>query len=357
MANKLSAEQLIQLKTDLAERALELGFDMFGISDTSLEQTGQQHQQWLARHFHGDMDYMHKHGSKRWRPAELVPGTLSVISVAMNYQPDARAADEVLTDNSLAYISRYALGRDYHKLVRNRLQKLAKFAEQQAGPYGYRVFCDSAPIMEKPLAAKAGIGWTGKHSNLLNRQHGSWFFLGEIYTDMELPADAAVTGHCGNCTSCIDACPTAAIVEPYVVDARLCISYLTIEYKGSIPESLRPLVGNRIYGCDDCQLVCPWNRFAGTSPEADFKPRHNLDNISLLELFSWNEAKFLSRTEGSAIRRIGYEQWKRNIAIALGNGDYNPETVQALRTCISDSGSRLVAEHCQWALDRLAGKQ
>ena len=263
---------------------------------------------------------MEQHGTRRTRPAELVPGTLRVISVRMDYLPGSAApADAVLHNPELGMISRYALGRDYHKVVRTRLQKLADQISARVGPFGYRAFTDSAPVLEKALAEKAGLGWIGKHTNLITRNAGSWFFLGELYTDLPLPVDAPASNHCGTCQACIDICPTQAIVAPYQLDARRCISYLTIELRGSIPVELRPLIGNRIYGCDDCQMVCPWNKFAQPTQEPDFAPRHGLDAPKLVELFAWSEEEFLKKTEGSAIRRIGYECWLRNIAVALGN--------------------------------------
>lgn len=328
-----------------------LGFQQVGISHTELSSAEADFNHWLAAGHHGEMAYMAQHGSKRSRPAELVPGTLSIISVRMDYLPPAAAPWGVLEDGRLGYIARYALGRDYHKLVRARLQKLATKIEAVIGPYGYRVFSDSAPVLEKPIAARAGLGWVGKHSNLLTRSNGSWFFLGEIYTDLPLPPDAAVSAHCGRCTACIDICPTRAIIAPYVVDARLCISYLTIELHGAIPEPLRPLMGNRIYGCDDCQLVCPWNRHARTTPETDFLPRHGLDAPQLVDLLGWSEAEFLQRTEGSPLRRLGHERWLRNIAVALGNAPAD----NVLRTALqgrSDHPSALVREHIAWALAR-----
>lgn len=338
-----------QLKQDIQVHALALGFAQMAVSGVDLGDVGEQHEQWLAKYYHGDMGYMKQHGSKRYQPTELVPGTHSIISVRMNYWPQASDAMSLLEQSDRAFISRYALGRDYHKLVRQRLQKLATYIEQLAGPFGYRVFCDSAPVMEKPVAARAGLGWVGKHSNLINRNEGSWFFLGEIYTDLPLAADLPEDNHCGTCTQCMDACPTQAIVEPYVVDARRCISYLTIEFKGSIPEEFRALMGNRIYGCDDCQLACPWNRFAHISVEADFAPRHSLDDTSLLSLFAWSEQDFLKYTEGSAIRRIGYRQWLRNIAIALGNAGHSEDILLALKQR-QDDPDPLVQEHCRWAI-------
>jgi epoxyqueuosine reductase len=340
----------------LAERiktwGRELGFQQTGIADLDLAEAGQHLEAWLRAGFHGAMDYMARHGAKRSRPAELVPGTLRVVSVRMDYLPEPRPAlRERLEDPVAAYISRYALGRDYHKVLRKRLQQLAERIERETGSSGYRVFTDSAPVLEKPLAAKAGLGWIGKHTNLINRHAGSLFFLGEIYTDLPLPVDDPVENHCGSCAACIDVCPTRAIVAPYRLDARRCISYLTIELRGPIPEEFRPLLGNRIYGCDDCQLVCPWNRYARLTEETDFLPRHGLDSAGLVELFGWDEAEFLRRTEGSAIRRIGYPGWLRNIAVALGNAETSPAVIDALRARIGDS-SELVGEHVRWALGR-----
>ena len=331
----------------------ELGFQRIGFTDTEdLSEAEREHFAWLAKNHHGEMDYMARHGTKRTRPAELVPGTVSVISAAMNYYPGReREGQDVLADPERAFVSRYALGRDYHKLVRKRLQRLARRIEEEIGPFGYRVFCDSAPVLEKPLAEKAGLGWRGKHSNLIDREHGSWFFLGEIYTDLPLPPDTPARDHCGTCTACIDVCPTRAIVAPGDVDARLCISYLTIELHGSIPEALRPLMGNRIYGCDDCQLVCPWNRFATPTPEADFLPRHGLDSARLVDLFAWEEAEFLQKTEGSPIRRLGHVRWLRNLAVALGNAPPSAEIRTALEARLSHP-SPLVREHVAWALAR-----
>ena len=298
-----------------------LGFQQLGITDIALGDAEARLLEWLQRGYHGEMDYMEKHGSKRSRPAELVAGTLRVISVRMDYFPDDSSGIQAVLDSpDLGYISRYTLGRDYHKLMRKRLQQLAQKISNQIGDFGYRVFVDSAPVLEKPLAEKAGLGWIGKHTNLINRRAGSWFFLGEIYTDLPLPFDPPSTeSHCGSCMACIDICPTQAIVAPYQLDARRCISYLTIELKGAIPVEFRSQIGNRIYGCDDCQLVCPWNRFASPSQEDDFRTRHRLDAPSLVELFRWDEPTFLNNTEGSAIRRIGHLRWLRNVAVALGN--------------------------------------
>ena len=326
----------------------ELGFDEVGISDTALADAETGLLAWLADGCHGQMDYMYKHGVKRSRPEALLPGTRRVISARMSYLPDAGRALEVLGDPDKAYISRYALGRDYHKVLRARLQKLADRISV-AAPHAHRVFVDSAPVMEVALAEKAGLGWRGKHSLLLSRQAGSFFFLGEIYTDLLLPVDEPVGEHCGKCSACISACPTGAIVGPYRVDARRCISYLTIELKGAIPEEFRSLMGNRIYGCDDCQLVCPWNRFAQCSDEPDFQVRHGLDSAGLVELFGWPETKFIELMAGSPIYRIGYECWLRNIAVALGNAPGSPEVIEALDSRRNDSSS-LVREHVTWAL-------
>lgn len=307
--------------------------------------------EWLNKDYHGDMDYMAKHGTKRTRPAELEPGTQRVISVCMNYAPpDVQNSWEVIHDAKKAFVSRYALGRDYHKVLRARLQKLADKITGQVGAFHYRVFSDSAPVMEIAWAQQSGLGWRGKHTLLLSRQAGSMFFLAEMYTDLPLPVDEPTANHyCGSCTRCIDICPTQAIVAPYEVDARRCISYLTIELKGSVPEDLRPLIGNRIYGCDDCQLVCPWNKYAHITAENDFHVRNGLDNASLLELFAWDQQTFETKLAGSPIRRIGYSQWLRNIAIGLGNAPYCAEIVAALQARLNDP-SELVREHVQWAL-------
>jgi epoxyqueuosine reductase len=336
----------------------ELGFQQVGICDTDLEAHERRLDAWLQEGFHGEMAYMARHGTRRSRPAELVPGTVRVIAARMDYLSSAaRPTDELMHEDEQAVVSRYALGRDYHKVLRKRLQALANRVEETIGPFGYRVFVDSAPVLEKALAEKAGLGWIGKHSNLLHRRAGSWFFLGEIYTDLPLPVDEPAENHCGDCRRCIDACPTGAIVAPYRVDARRCISYLTIELRGAIPEELRPLMGNRVYGCDDCQLTCPWNRFAQASPEADFLPRHGLDDVALVELFRWTEDEFLERTAGSAIRRTGYAGWLRNIAVALGNVDLeraaDPAAVSAALERRRTHRSALVREHVEWALARL----
>ncbi|MCE3000628.1 MAG: tRNA epoxyqueuosine(34) reductase QueG [Betaproteobacteria bacterium] len=340
------------LRDDIRRWGAALGFQQIGVADCDLSAAEPGLAEWLARGWQGDMDYMVRHGSKRSRPAELVPGTLRVISARIDYTPAAaRDSWSVIRDGSLAFISRYATGRDYHKLLRARLQKLADRISAAVGGQRYRVFTDSAPVMEVALAEKAGLGWRGKHTLLLNREAGSLFFLGEIYTDLPLPPDEPQQEHCGSCMRCIDICPTRAIVAPYRLDARRCISYLTIELKGAIPEELRPLVGNRVYGCDDCQLVCPWNRFARPSAEPDFAVRQGLDNVSLVELFAWDRATFESHMAGSAIYRIGYERWLRNLAVGLGNAPSTPEVIGALRARAGDA-SPLVREHVAWALAR-----
>lgn len=339
-----------QLAADIKAWGKALGFNHIGITDTDLSAFEPEYLAWLDHGFHGAMDYMAKHGHKRTRPQELVPGTIRVISARMDYHPpQAQNGWEVIQDTQSAYISRYALGRDYHKVLRGRLQKLCDRIATHAGDFGYRVFTDSAPVLEVQLAEKSGLGWRGKHTLLLSREAGSWFFLGEIYTDLPLPIDTPAQNHCGTCHACMDICPTQAIVAPYTVDARRCISYLTIELKGSIPEELRPLMGNRIYGCDDCQLACPWNRFAQITQEPDFHVRQGLDNATLAELFSWEEQDFQEKLAGSAIYRIGHEQWLRNIAVALGNAQTSPEILSALqnRAC---HPSPIVREHVAWAL-------
>ncbi|CAG4883489.1 putative Fe-S electron transport protein [Georgfuchsia toluolica] len=340
--------------SSLAERikdwGRELGFDAVGISGIGLGTAEAGLQAWLDAGYHGEMDYMARHGMKRARPAELVPGTLSVISVRMNYKTKARDADAVHVDANRAYISRYALGRDYHKVLRNRLQSLAERIRAEVGEYGYRVFADSAPVLEVEIAQRAGLGWRGKHTLLLHREAGSCFFLGEIFANLPLPHDKQqINNYCGSCSACIDACPTGAIVAPYQVDARRCISYLTIELKSAIPLELRPLIGNRVYGCDDCQLCCPWNRFARLTPEEDFSVRNGLDAATLEELFQWNEHEFEQRLAGSAIRRIGYERWLRNIAVGLGNAPTSASVLAALEAR-RDHPSALVREHVAWAL-------
>jgi epoxyqueuosine reductase len=345
-------QDLSRLATQIKQWGRELGFAAVGIADGDLSIAEAGLQAWLDRGFHGEMDYMAAHGAKRSRPSELVPGTIRVISARLDYFPPASADPQaVLNDADAAYVSRYALGRDYHKVLRNRLQTLAEKISATIGEHHFRVFTDSAPVLEVELASKSGLGWRGKHTLLLNRQHGSWFFLGEIYTDLPLPLDPPETGHCGTCQACLDLCPTQAIVAPYTIDARRCISYLTIELKGGIPLELRPLLGNRIYGCDDCQLACPWNRFAQTAALPDFGVRNGLDSARLVELFAWSETDFNERLAGSPIRRIGHERWLRNIAVALGNAPPTSAIQAALGTRL-DHPSELVREHVAWALER-----
>ncbi len=332
----------------------ELGFDHLAIAGTELASEEARLMEWLGRGWHGEMDYMARHGERRARPAELVPGTLSIITARLNYTPpQAHDAWEVIEDPTLGFISRYALGRDYHKVLRSRLQALADRMTAELGTFTYRVFTDSAPVMEVALAARAGLGWRGKHTLLLSRDAGSLFFLGELFVGLDLARDAPEGDYCGTCTRCIDICPTQAIVAPYQLDARRCISYLTIEHPGAIPEPLRPLVGNRIYGCDDCQLVCPWNKYAKVAAVPDFAVRNGLDSPSLIELFAWTEEQFDRRMEGSAIRRIGHSKWLSNIAVALGNAPASDAMVTALRTRENDP-SAIVREHVAWALGRHA---
>ena len=346
------AHDLQDIANDIRLWGEELGFQQIGFSDLDLRVAEKRLTKWLEKEFHGQMSYMSRHGVKRSRPDLLVPGTLSVISARMDYLTDDQESAKALLDHpNKAYVSRYALGRDYHKVLRGRLRALAKRIEERIGPLGYRVFVDSAPVLEKPLAEKAGLGWIGKHTNLINRDAGSWFFLGELYTNIELPPDQPKADYCGTCRACLDVCPTGAIVGPYELDARRCISYLTIELKGEIPIEHRKLIGNRIYGCDDCQLFCPWNKFAVRTDEADFAPRHELDAAELTELFSWSEEEWLRKTEGSAIRRISYEQWLRNIAVALGNAEGNEKIVAALRAR-QDGASPIVNAHVRWALEQ-----
>ena len=337
------------VREDLEALAQARGFQALGVAGVDLGGDASRLDRWLDVGLHGEMGYMAKHGTKRTRPAELVPGTLRVLSARMNYwPPEARDANDALADDQTGYVSRYALGRDYHKLMRHSLQALSEDIVARVGPMGYRVFVDSGPVLEKALARDAGLGWIGKHTNLIARDAGSYFFIGEILTDLPLPLDAPASAHCGTCSACIPACPTGAITAPYRLDARRCISYLTIELHGAIPVELRRLLGNRIYGCDDCQLVCPWNKFARAAAHPDFKVRHRLDTTRLDELFGWTEEQFLARTEGSAIRRIGYQRWLRNIAVALGNA---PATAanQAALACRADDPSALVREHVSWA--------
>ena len=352
----LQSIDLVNLVDDIKAWAVALGFQQVGISDIDLSQHEYALQQWLDKQYHGDMDYMASHGMKRARPAELVPGTLRVISVRMDYLPPDASFARHLKDGDMAYISRYALGRDYHKVLRKKLKQLGEQISERLADTQFRPFVDSAPVLEHAIAEKAGLGWTGKHSLTLNKQAGSWFFLGELFINLPLPVDEPVEENCGTCTACMTMCPTQAIVAPYQVDARRCISYLTIEYNGVIPEALRPAMGNRIYGCDDCQLVCPWNRFAPVTSESDFHPRQVLHGQSLLTLFNWDEPTFLQNTEGSPIRRIGYAKWQRNLCVAIGNAPYSPEYIAALNAA-KESAGELVLPHLEWALTQQCNKQ
>jgi epoxyqueuosine reductase len=355
MSEKSTETDYLTLLQKIKTWSKEFGFQQLGVSDIDLSEHEKHLNKWLAAGLHGEMDYMQKHGSKRSHPEELIDDTCRVISVRMDYMPpDCELSDSVLSDPSLGFISRYALGRDYHKVMRKRLQKLVDKINTQVDDFNYRVFVDSAPVLEKALAEKSGLGWIGKHSNLINKKAGSWFFLGEIYTNIPLPLSNSPTDeHCGTCTTCIDICPTKAIVAPYKVDARRCISYLTIELHGSIPLEFRKDMGNRIYGCDDCQLCCPWNRFSQPTLEHDFFTRHPLDAPDLVELFNWSEDEFLKQTEGSAIRRIGYERWIRNIAIALGNAPTSEKIVHALKLKKYEfNNNSIIVEHINWALAR-----
>jgi len=342
----------VELAAKIRTWGAELGFQQIGFADTDLSIAEARLAQWLDKNYHGEMAYMSRHGSKRSRPNELVSGTVSVITARMDYLPKEKTDPERLLDHpATAYISRYALGRDYHKVLRSRLKSLAQRIAGRIGPFGHRVFVDSAPVLEKPLAEKSGLGWIGKHTNLINRSAGSWFFLGELYVDIPLPPDEPEEAHCGTCRACIDVCPTDAIVAPYELDARRCISYLTIELEGEIPLKFRKQIGNRIYGCDDCQIFCPWNKFAQPSAEGDFAPRHGLDSAGLADLFAWTQDVWLAKTEGSAIRRIGYDRWLRNIAVALGNAESTPEVIRALQMR-KDTDAGLVRNHVCWALDQ-----
>lgn len=358
---------MVALAARIKALAAELGFRRCGIADIALNEDEAHLRDWLAQGLYGTMDWMARHGDKRSRPRELVPGTLRAISVGLDYgRDDDEHAWRTLADGERAYVARYALGRDYHKLMRNRLQSLAERIADEIGPFGYRVFVDSAPVLERALARNAGLGWIGKHTCLIDKNGGSWFFLGEIYVDLPLPTDPSADAHCGTCARCIDVCPTRAIVAPYRLDARRCIAYLTIEHEGAIDEALRPAIGNRIFGCDDCQLICPWNKFAKRTDEADFRARNDLDTASLASLFAWSEAEFLQRTEGSPIRRSGYARWLRNLAVALGNAPSTPETLAALRARRDLDASAfpltaperaaddaaMVREHIDWALRR-----
>ncbi len=339
-----------EFAAELKQLALDLGFDEVGIAGIDLDGDEQHLLEWLAAGFHGELHYMERFGARRARPAAIKPGTVRVISVRLDYWPaTARDPQATLADGRAGYVSRYAVGRDYHRLMRNRLQDLADAIGARIGPFGHRVFVDTGPVLEKPLARNAGLGWIGKHTNLIHARSGSYFFLGELYTDQPLAVDPPASEHCGSCAACLPACPTGAIVAPYRLDARRCISYLTIELEGSIPEALRAPIGNRIYGCDDCQLVCPWNKFARATKELEFEPRHGLDGERLTTLFGWSEAEFDARLQGSAIRRIGHVRWLRNIAVALGNAPADPAVVAALESR-SDHPSALVREHVAWAL-------
>ncbi|MGX9242210.1 tRNA epoxyqueuosine(34) reductase QueG [Pantoea dispersa] len=339
---------LQQLAQQIKQWGRDLGFQQVGICDTDLSAEEPKLQQWLEKQYHGEMDWMARHGMMRARPHELLPGTLRVISVRMNYLPAKAAFASTLKNPQLGYVSRYALGRDYHKVLRNRLKKLGEKIQAHCGELNFRPFVDSAPILERPIAVKAGLGWTGKHSLVLNREAGSWFFLGELLIDLPLPVDEPQQEQCGRCVACMTICPTGAIVEPYVVDARRCISYLTIELEGAIPEALRPLIGNRIYGCDDCQLICPWNRYGQLTDEEDFSPRAVLHAPQLVDLFGWDEARFLRVTEGSAIRRIGHLRWLRNVAVALGNAPWAEANLTALQQRRGEHP--LLDEHIDWAI-------
>ncbi len=338
-----------QIASDIKRWGIELGFQEVSITDIDLSEYEHHLEDWIARNYHGAMSYMAENHDKRCHPEQLVPGTIRVVCVRMDYALDSGDSLESMQNTGKAYVSRYARGRDYHKLIRKRLQKLARQIQDVAGPFGYRAFVDSAPVLERALAEKSGMGWIGKNTMLINKQAGSWFFLGELFTDLPLPVDAQVSDHCGSCTACLDICPTNAFVKPNLLDATRCISYLTIELRSSIPLEFRKPMGNRIYGCDDCQLVCPWNKFSKASDEKDFTPRHNLDDAQLVDLFAWSERDFLNRTEGSAIRRIGYDCWLRNIAVALGNAPTSKQVVSALKERLNNV-SEMVNEHIEWAL-------
>ncbi len=356
MASPFTASELSRLRARLDALARELGFDQVGVAGIDLAEDEANLERWLAERRHGSMDYMARHGQRRTRPAALVPGTLRVISVRMAASaPDAAPAEGVLADGRKGYVARYALGRDYHKVLRSRLARLASLLEAEFGAFGHRAFVDSAPVMEKPLARDAGLGWIGKHTNLINERAGSLFMLGELYTDLPLAVDARAKDRCGSCSACLPACPTGAITAPYQLDARRCISYLTIELHGPIPEELRPAIGNRIFGCDDCQLVCPWNKFARVAAEPDFRVRHRLDSPDLVELFAWSEPEYLERTRGSALARLGFRRWLRNLAVALGNAPRSPDAAAALHAR-ADDADPVVREHVGWALARQSAK-
>jgi epoxyqueuosine reductase len=354
MTQNLSTTELETIKLRLVRLSQDLGFQQLGVAGVDLAEDEARLEEWLAQGRHGGMQFMARHGRRRSRPAELIPGTLRVVSVRMDcFAPDAVAAEDVLASPTKAYVARYALGRDYHHIVRRRLQKLADALVSEIGPFGYRAFVDSAPVLEKPLARNAGLGWIGKHTNLINPRAGSQFVLGELFTDLPLPLDQPASGHCGSCTACLPACPTQAITAPYQLDARRCISYLTIEHHGVIPEEFRAPMGNRIFGCDDCQLACPWNKFASLAQDPGFKARNGLDAPDLVDLFCWTEPEFLQRTAGSALRRVGYERWLRNLAIALGNAPTSPAVTAALKAR-RHYPDEAVREHVRWALGRHA---
>ena len=349
---QLSEAQSQELALLIKEEAKKLGFQQIGITDTDLSEHIDAYQSWIDNDLHADLDYMDKHGAKRWTAEQLIPGTLRVLSVRMDYMTDPESPMALLTQKEKAYISRYSLGRDYHKLIRSRLKKLIQFIQKTAHNYEFRAFVDSAPVLERAFAQKAGLGWFGKNTMIINKKAGSWFFLGEIFTDLPLPLDNPhEREHCGSCRACLDICPTQAFVGPHILDSRRCISYLTIELKGSIPEELRSKMGNRIFGCDDCQLICPWNKFSKPTKEDDFSPRHHLNDATLIELFNWDEATFLKKTEGSAIRRAGYESWLRNIAVGLGNANTHPDIISALEAK-RHHPSPIVSEHVLWALSQ-----
>ena len=338
-----------QMATDIKKWGIELGFQEVSFTDIDLSKYEHHLKDWIDRNYHGAMSYMAENHDKRCHPERLVPGTIRVVCVRMDYAMDSEDSLDSMQNTGKAYISRYARGRDYHKLIRKRLQKLARKIQDVAGPFGYRAFVDSAPVLERALAEKAGMGWIGKNTMLINKQAGSWFFLGELFTDLPLPVDEQVADHCGSCSACLDICPTNAFVKPNLLDATRCISYLTIELRTSIPVEFRKPMGNRIYGCDDCQFVCPWNKFSKPTQEKDFTPRHSLDDAQLVDLFAWSEREFLKRTEGSAIRRIGYDCWLRNIAVALGNAPSSKEIVNSLRSRLNNVPD-MVNEHIEWAL-------
>lgn len=340
-----------KLAADIKGWGCELGFQQVAIADDNLSSYGARYEAWLENGHQGDMAYMAENVDKRLHPDQLLPGTSRIISVRMDYAPDTSNSLAPLKHQDKAYVARYARGRDYHKLMRKRLQQLADRIEQEVGEFGYRAFVDSAPVLERALAEKSGLGWIGKNTMLINKRAGSWFFLGELFTDLPLPVDEADRDHCGSCRACLDVCPTDAFVGPKEMDARRCISYLTIELRDAIPVEFRKAMGNRVFGCDDCQLVCPWNKFTRVTEEPDFSPRHQLDDCELLDLFKWSETEFLEKTAGSPIRRIGYECWQRNLAIGLGNAKTSEELVSALRDRLEQS-SPMVKEHIQWALEQ-----